>query len=83
MIDDDRKRLFEEIYEASKKLFPEENDRFSILKKEYEKKFGDTISTEPGGFTDEEWCVIMEECIRTNQTEDELLGIEHGDDWYD
>ena len=60
-----------------------ELSKFAKLIDVYENKFNDFPPTEPSGFTEEEWCVILEECIKEGKTVDELLEIEQGEDWYD
>ena len=60
-----------------------EPSKFVKLIHTYESRFNDFPPTEPGGFTEDEWCEILEECIQVGKTVDELLGVEEGDDWYD
>lgn len=54
--------------------------KFSSLLDAYKKKFNRCAPTEPGGFTEEEWCTILETCIKENKTVEDLLHIEYGDD---
>ncbi len=56
---------------------------FSKLIDEYRKKFNSGPPTEPGGFTEEEWCIILIECIQKDKTVNELLQIEQNDEWDD
>ncbi len=47
---------------------------------EYEEKFYDGIPTEPdNGLTDEEMCIVLEECIKKNVTFRELTGFKYED----
>ncbi len=65
-----------------------ELSRFAKLIDDYEHKFKEGPPTEPGGFTEDEWCMILEECLKEGKTVDELLEVEEAeklldDDWYD
>ena len=61
----------------------EEQTRFSKLVDEYRRKFNSGPPTEPGGFTEGEWCMILIECIRQDKTVNELLQIEQNEEWDD
>lgn len=60
-----------------------ELSRFAKLVDNYTDRFNGGPPTEPGGFTEEEWCMILEECIKEGKTVDEILEIEQGEDWED
>lgn len=59
---------------------PDSPSKFDILMDEYRKKFNDCPPTEPGGFTEEKWCTILEICIKKNKTVEELLHIKYSED---
>ncbi len=69
------------------RIIPNEEEkelsRFDEMLDKYEKKFGEHAGTELSSWSEDEWCEILEECIQTGKTVDELLGAEEGDDWYD
>ena len=69
--------------EARRKAAGEEHPqkKFYEMLDRYHEKFGTSPPTEPDFLTDEEWCEIMEECIKKGITAEELLGIEYEDDW--
>ena len=60
-----------------------ERTRFDELLDEYEKKFNELPNTDPSSWSDDEWCEVLEECIKKSKTMDELLGIEYSDEWDD
>ncbi len=66
--------------EYQKGNIPEDTSRFGKLMDEYEKKFNKFAPTEPGGFTEDQWCEIFETCIKENITVEELLGTDYDDD---
>ncbi len=61
----------------------EKQTRFSKLVDEYRKKFSSSPPTEPGGFTEKEWCIILMECIQQDKTVNELMQIEQNEEWDD
>ncbi len=69
--------------EYIKGKIPEDTSKFGQLFDEYVKKFNTSPPTEPGGFTEEKWCTILETCIKNNITVENLLHIEHNEDWDD
>ena len=48
--------------------------------KRYEAHFGDSPSTEPSSLSEKEWVKILNYCIKTNQTTEEVFGMEDDDD---
>ena len=58
----------------------EKTSKFCKLLDEYEKKFEDSPPTEPSTFSEEEWCTILEKCIKKGIKAEEFLGIEYGED---
>lgn len=48
--------------------------------KKYKAHFGDSPSTEPSTLSEEEWVKVLEYCIETNKTTEEVLGIVDDDD---
>lgn len=69
------------------RIIPNEEEkelsRFDKMLDKYEKKFGEHVGTEPSSWSEDEWCEILEECLRVGRTVDELLGVDECDDWYD
>lgn len=59
-----------------------ELSRFVKLLDIYEGKFNCAPPTEPSLFTEDEWCTILEECIRENKTFQELTGFKYEKDFY-
>ncbi len=60
------------------------NNKVNRLLSKYEEKFHCGVPTEPdNGLTDEELCIVLEECIRENITFEELTGFEYDEDGYD
>ncbi len=63
---------------------PNKHSKMNRLLSKYEEKFHCGVPTEPdNGLTDEELCIVLEECIRENITFEELTGFEYDEDGYD
>ena len=51
-----------------------EVEKFGQLVREYRKKIGDELITEPSTWSFKEWIEILEECLRTGKTYWEVTG---------
>ncbi len=56
---------------------PNGHSKMNRLLSKYEEKFHCGVPTEPSLFTEDEWCTILEECIRENETFEELTGFRY------
>lgn len=56
---------------------PNKHSKMNRLLSKYEEKFHRGVPTEPSTFTEDEWCAILEECIRENKTFEELTGFRY------
>ena len=55
-------------------------DEMAEACKKYREHFGFSPSTEPSSLSEKEWVKILNYCIKTNQTTEEVFGMEEEDD---
>ena len=61
--------------------YVEENSELTRVLKEYENKFNDSVSLDWLAISEEEWIEVLNECIRTGKTFQDVFGkIEYEDD---